>query len=85
MSHVLKYLIQETKNPDYVDQLGMLLYAQDNLSALDTFLTKVKAPKTSFISLLMMKPHAQTPKSVQELSEQLQHYGFIKDYAQSLP
>ncbi|TGW14764.1 hypothetical protein EIL50_03880 [bacterium NHP-B] len=85
MSHVLKYLIQETKNPDYVDQLGMLLYAQDNLTALDTFLTKAKAPKTSFISLLMMKPHAQTPKSVQELREQLQHYEFIKDYAQNLP
>lgn len=74
----LRYLVETTRNPQYVDQMGIHLYRSGNIKAIVPFLQSHKIPPTPFVDLLLFNPENPFPKTLDALKNQLKSYDQFK-------
>ena len=77
-SGVLRYLIEVTRKPQYVDQLGIDLYSAGNIQAIWPFLQSQGVLPTPFVKLLSNNVQSTFPKTLDELKNQLKSYDEFK-------
>jgi tetratricopeptide (TPR) repeat protein len=79
--NALRYLVETTRNLEYVDQMGVDLYRSGNIQAIVPFLQSHNIPVTPFVNLLLSKTPNALPKTLEDLKNQLKSYDEFKRVA----